>query len=219
MFLPPSHIGRSAEEIISDKLHFDSAGYLYRAASWVDHYKNNRYFPALIYACTEARHGIEYLLFEELILSTGATLSEADYQRCVKERNRFIKMIKQLSPDYNRLQEFTSAVAALTPGLPKLIYWDHNELVKCWGIVSNYLHWFGAKIHTTEDKEWEQKAYTEIKGTIDSIWRKLSSGQSGILHPDDMKPRVKEVWEEFKEGKMDLEGAKIRLEILQPLVI
>jgi len=214
MYLPPSHVGRSAEEIISDKLFYDSAGYLYRAVSWVDHYKNNQHFPVLIYACAEARHGIEYLLFEELILSTGANLSESEYQRCVKQRNRFIKVIKQLSPDYEKLQEFTSAVAALTPGLPKLIYWDHSDLMKSWGIISNYLHWFGSRIYAAEDEAWVRKAFEEIRDTIESIWHKFSSGQSEILHTDEMKPQVREVWEDFKAGKIDLAGAKIRLEIL-----
>ena len=70
--LPPSHTSRTPEQIVSEKIYFDSAGYLYRAMSWIDHFERNDHFVSLLYACIEARYGIEYLIFEEIIISTGA---------------------------------------------------------------------------------------------------------------------------------------------------
>jgi hypothetical protein len=78
MNLPPSHIGRNAADIIERQSYFDSVGYLYRAVSWLDLFERSNAWPTLLYACIEGRYGIEYLLFEELVVGTGANLSRED---------------------------------------------------------------------------------------------------------------------------------------------
>jgi hypothetical protein len=210
----PNHKGRSAEEILGEHIHFDSAGYFFRAVSWVDYNQRNQSFAALIYACTDARLGLEYLMFEDLIVSTGANLSEEQYQRCTKERNKFTKLIKQLSPDYEKLKDFTRAVIALDPQAPTLIYWNHSELLKSWGKLSNYLHWFGAITRTTDNLSWVQRATDDIAGIIHLIWQKMTAGRMGLLHTSSMEPRTQEVWIDFKNGKIDFEGLKTRLKII-----
>lgn len=217
--LPPAHIGRSPEEIISQNSHFDSLGYLYRAVSWLDYFQRTDHFPALLYACIEGRFGIEYLLFEELVIGTGANLSRGDYEKCLKERTKLSKAIDRLIPDYEKLQQFTSALVALEPRLPKLIYWQPRQLMKSWGDLSEYLHWLGARNETTELASWRAKAYEDAKKTLMPIWEKITSGQSGFMHPDNMKSEIREVWLDFKSEETDLEGAKIRMNILKPMLL
>ena len=147
--LAPSHINRNAEEIIRQNSYLDSAGYLYRAVSWLDYFERIDHFPALLYACIEGRFGIEYLLFEELVIGTGTNLSRQDYEKCLKEPTKLKKAIDRLIPDYEKLQQFTSIVVILEARVPKLIYWEPRELMKSWGKLSEYLHWLGAKSETT----------------------------------------------------------------------
>jgi len=194
MNLPPSHCGRSADEIIGEKVYYDSVGYLYRAVSWLDHFERTPRFTTLLYACIEARMGVEYLLFEELVISTGVKLSREDYERCLKNRNSFSKLIRQLSPDHRKAQEFTCAVTELEPAVPKLVYWDPRELEKAWGKLSKYVHWVGARTETTDDSNWLDRTGASVRDVLMPIWQKIISGQSGLLHPSEMKPQVYEAW-------------------------
>jgi hypothetical protein len=89
----PNHRGKSPEEIVEIEF-YDSASYLFRAMSWLDYHKRTRQFSSLLYACIEARQGFEYLLFELLIISTGANLLVEQYLNCVNEKNIFKKTIK-----------------------------------------------------------------------------------------------------------------------------
>lgn len=106
--------------------------------SWLDYHKRTRQFSSLLYACIEARQG-EYLLFKLLVISTGANLSVEQYRKCVNEKNRFNKTIKQLTPDYELIQEFTKILSSVEPSLPKLIYFDNTQLMMTWGVLSQYL--------------------------------------------------------------------------------
>ena len=212
----PSHIGKSPEEILAIP-YFDSAGYLFKAMAWLDYFTRARNFSPLLYACADSRHGIEYLLFEELVISTGANLSEADYKQCVNERNRFVKTIAKLTPDYDRLKQFTRLVASMEPAAPKLIDWDHKALMKAWGTVSHYLHWFGARVLTSEKDDWLEEAYLEIKGTMEPVWVNITSGRSGILHPKDMHPTAREVWVRFRNGEIDEQATRFQLKFLEPI--
>lgn len=214
----PNHVGKNPNEI-ADIDSFDSASYLYRSMAWLDYHKRSKKFSSLLYACAEGRHGIEYLLFEELVISTGANLSVEDYKKCVNERNRFKKTIEQLSPNYELLQAFTKILVSLEPKLPKIIYWDHSSLMKAWGALSHYLHWFGARNLTSENQEWLDSALPEIEKVLVPIWTKITSGQSGLMHPKDMAPVVREIWECFRTRKIDDATAKFRLEYLKPLTI
>ena len=214
----PSHINRTPEEIVRQNSYLDSVGYLYRAVSWLDYFQRIDHFPALLYACIEGRFGIEYLLFEELVMGTGAKLSRQDYEKCLKEGTKLKKAIDRLVPDYNKLQQFTAAIISIQPGLPNVVFWEPTELMKSWGTLSKYVHWFGAKNETTEIASWRTAAYAEVRQVLDPIWGKICSGQSGFMHPDNVMPEVRQVWLDFKNGKIDLEGAKIRMHLMKPLL-
>ena len=163
---PPDHRDRDPEEITGEKLHFDSVGYIYRAMSWLDYFERTNLFTALLYACIDARMGIEHLLFEELVMSTDGQLSREDYERCLGNRMKFAKLIQQLDPDHERLQHFTRAVLELMRqryNVPTLVFWKPRELEKTWGKLSKYLHWSGAKTETTDKSDWLDHAHEDIR--------------------------------------------------------
>lgn len=216
--LPPSHIGRTAAEIIAERSYFDSLGCLYRAMSWLDLFERSSSWPTLLYSCIEGRYGIEYLLFEELVVGTGANLSRGDYERCVREPTKLAKAINRLLPDYEKLQQFTSVIVSLAPQVLHIIYWKPKELMKAWGELSKYLHWCGHRLETAENAAWKKGALSDVKNVLTPIWNKVTSGQSACMHPDQMRTEIRELWVEFKEGRVDIEGVRIRMNLLRPLL-
>jgi len=216
--LPPSHVSRTPAQIVGEKLHFDSSGYLYRAMSWIDYFERSYQFPALLYACIEARYGIEYLMFEEIVISTGANLSIDEYEKCLKSPTKLYNALRRISPDYEKLQGFTKIIVSSEPGLPNIIQWNLKSLLKSWGSISDYLHWCGSKNNTTELKKWRLNAGAKIRSVVEPIWLNISSGQSAIMHPNEMRPEIRDIWEQYRNNTIDAKGVKIRMEILEPML-
>jgi hypothetical protein len=209
--------GMSADKILSLR-RLDSAGYLVASMAWLDYYLRFPAFGPLLSACTTGRHGIEYLFFESLFLGLGYEQCEKEYAQIVNRGADSIqKLLKQRVPHYQKLQRFSVIVASLdAANLPQLVEWDHADLMKGWGKLSNYLHWFEAYSRSTDDLQWLNSNYAHILGIVTPIWNKLLSGRKGLMHPDDMHSNTRMVWDEYASGNLTDEQVKIRLEIVRP---
>ena len=216
--MAPSHRNRTAEKIVSENVFHDAIGFGYRAASWLDLAIRTRDFAALHYACIDARLAIEHLIFEQLVITAGETLTPEAYKRCLKNSRKLDKLLRSIVPDYKKLQAFTEIVGSLTPGIPRINQWDVDDLMKSWGVLSSYLHWRGAPSETTENNEWQNHAIQKATEIIEPLWQKLSSGHSGCILPRGMKPHVRKIWDEFRLGKIDGASARIRLHIIRPVI-
>jgi hypothetical protein len=215
IFHPPNHKGKTATDIIKLSI-FESIGYFHRAVSWLDLFERSNSWPTLLYACIEGRYGIEYLLFEELVLGTGLTLSRQDYERCVKEPTSLKKLINKIIPNYKKLKQFTEAVAHFMPELPPIISWEPNDLMRSWGELSSLLHWCGNRLETVENEECKKEALKKAKAVLLPIWEKINSGRSACMTPENMKPKVHKIWLQFKEDKIDIESVEDQLKLLDP---
>ena len=129
----PEYRGRSPEQIISDRVYFDSVGYTFRALSWLDIAKQARNVCALQYAAHDTRQAIEQLLFEEIVLSVGTALDRKEYEKCRGNSTRLHKILQRLNPDYTQLALFTQAIVSMEPQWPSLVIWDHKVLMQHWG--------------------------------------------------------------------------------------
>ena len=187
--------------------------------AWLDYYVRFPTFGSLLNACIAARQGIEYLFFEELLLGLGEGLTEAEYEKCVRSADTLNKVVKQRIPQYEKLLEFTQIVSSLDKGLPNLITWNHSSLMKSWGLLSNYLHWFGTYTRTTDDAIWLSDARRRIGDIVSPIWGNMSKGRHGVMHPDDMHSSTFEVWTRFVAGEIDVETAKFQLQVLRPVSV
>ena len=185
--------------------------------SWIDHYERFQKFPSLLYACIEARFAIEYLIFEEIIIGTGCRLTQEEYRKCLKE-GQLEKSLKKIVPDYEKLSEFTLLVAEQEPALPKIITVEPKKLMKSWGKLSQYLHWFGSKDQKAENPEWLIAASGNIRSIVVPLWELLTSGRRGIMHPNDMHPKVREIWLAFKEERINRESAKFQIHYMEATV-
>ena len=62
----PSFNNRKPAQIVTEEIHFESSGRIYRALSWLDYAKRNKNVSALEYAAIETRLGIEQLILRPL---------------------------------------------------------------------------------------------------------------------------------------------------------
>jgi hypothetical protein len=212
----PEHRHRTAEQILTENILHDAPGFGYRAASWLDLVKRTGDFAALHYACIDGRLAIEHLIFEQIVVCVGAELTKEEYKKCLSKSRKLEKLLAQIVPEHEKLQDFTAIVESLSLGIPKVNKWNIKELMKSWGMLSSYLHWNGSHADTTENPEWQQRAIEKVTEIIEPLWGKMSSGQSGCMIIELAKPNVREIWEDFRIGKIDSNSVRIRLEIIRP---
>jgi hypothetical protein len=211
---PPDFKNRKPNEIITKSQTFDSACFTYRGLSWLDYAKRHASVSALQYAALETRQAIEQLLFEELIMSVGGQLDRKDYDSCKGSSTKIAKIIKKLSPDYNKLAIFTQNIMSLIPNSPPLIIWEHSALLKYWGAVSNYLHWAGEPKETFESPHWFEQAVETVGCAATYLLDNMKSGSSGIMMPERMGPETRQAWEDFRAGKIDIHSVRERVGLL-----
>ena len=188
---------------------------MFRAVSWLDMADQTRRFAAFHYACIDARLAIEHLIFEQLAITAGNDLDAEKYERCVDNPQKLDKLLQQFVPDYEKLQEFTKLVGSLSLGVPPVNQWNIKNLRKSWGQLSHYLHWAGDYRRTTENPLWQAQAIQDAKNIIEPLWQKISSGHSGSIRLESMPQPVREIWNEFRDGQIDFESARGRLNLVR----
>ncbi len=197
---------RSPQEIITQKLHFESSyGYAYRSLSWLDFAKREKNVCALHYAAHDIRQGIEQLLFENIFFCVGTKLRPEDYENCKGNSTKFYKMIHKLNPHYEKLVEFAQAIASADPNSLPIIKWDIRKLVRYSGNVSNYLHWAGQPSETVFNEDWFNKGIKDVKAAARYIWETSLSGYMGIMMPDKMEPEIRDAWEKYSRGDINID--------------
>lgn len=210
---------RSPQNIITQNVYFDSSGYTYRALSWLDFAKKERNVCAFQYSAHDIRQAIEQLFFEEIVRCVGTKLDDREYKKCKGSSTKLHKIINRLNPDYQKLVQFIQAVFSINSKAPPIISFDHKELLKHWGKVSNYLHWIGAAPETFDSQDWLDNGFKIVEAAAQYIWQKKKSGYSGIMMPKDMQPEIKEYWEKYRDGIVDIDAvkrvAKLSLPILE----
>jgi hypothetical protein len=212
----PEFTGRNPGQIVAEQVTFDSAGYVYRGLSWLDYAKKHTSSCALFYAALETRLAIEQLLFEELVMSVGGKLDRAEYEKAKGSSTRLAKIIRKLSPDYERLVSFTRAIVELLPDAPPLIFWNHAKLLKHWGTLSDYLHWAGEPREAVESPRWFVGGLETVAQAASYLWRNMSAGYSGIMMPDQMQSEIRQAWEDYLAGRIDLDSVRRRAQLALP---
>lgn len=211
----PTFRGRTAHAIITENIHNESSGYVYRALSWLEVAKREKSSPAFQYGAHDARQGIEQLLFEELVLNTGANLDRSEYQRSLGNSTKLHAIIKRLSPDREKLGIFVQAVMATGDTKLDLMVWDHKLLMNYWGTISNYLHWAGAIDETINKWSWVEAGIAKTEEACLYIWKNQTERETGVMSPSDMHPKIAALWESFKAGSISTKEVKIACELLQ----
>lgn len=170
---------------------------------------------ALEYAALETRLGIEQLIFERLVVGVGTDLEQNEYKRCKGNAKKLDQIINSIIPRYEKLIEFTIALAP--PGIP-IAKWDNKKLIEYSGKVSKYLHWSGGLDVTVQSAEWFECGVAIVSEASGYIWGVLTTGNTGVMSIDKLQPEMKELWEKFSNDEISLESVVTRAEFLEPML-
>lgn len=209
----PNFTSRTPNEIVSDANFFESSGRAFKALSWLDYAKANRSVSALEYAALETRLAIEQLLFEQLIVGVGTKLEVREYRKCRGNAKKLSELLGRLIPRYERLIEFTKAMA---PSAVPITKWDNRTLIEYSGKVSKYLHWSGGLNETVQSLAWHEKGIATVEAAANYIWHGHTTGYTGVMAIDSLEPEMRELWQLYESDQITLAIAVKRAEILEP---
>jgi hypothetical protein len=208
--------GRTADEIVANEVVDVSSWHFFQAVSWLDYAKRTQRPSALHYAAFELRYGIEYLLFELVVLSSRG-LSENEYRKCLGKPQAMKKALLSSKLQYDKLVEFTRILQSVDSGGLKLRFWKLDELFQYWGIASELLHFVGAHSRTYASTTWFNTTLARMEKVILPIWEISQATRGfGLLVRETMEPEVHDAWLEFSKGKLKEDGLKVRMQIIQP---
>lgn len=211
----PEFKNRTPSEIIKEFNRFESSGRAFKALSWLDYAKSNGNVSALEYAALETRLSIEQLLFEQIIISVGTELDKNDYKKCSGSAKDLSKMMLKLTPHYERLIDFTKAMAPTKIPITK---WDNRVLVKYHGRVSNYLHWSGGLDVTVQSEEWLKNGLVEVEIAVGYIWHGLTTGNTGVMPIEKLEPEFRELWMLFQSNNITINEVVERAAKIEPML-
>ena len=137
--------GRTANEILANEVLDHSSWHFFQAVSWLDFAKRTQRPAALHYAALDLRCGIEYLLFELLVLASRG-LTEQEYRKCLADPKAMKKALRSSNLDCDKLAEFTRILLSLDRRAPELRFWKLDDLFRYWGTASELLHFVGASL-------------------------------------------------------------------------
>ena len=80
--------------------------------------------------------------------------------------------------------------------------------MKHWGKISDYLHWQGSIDDTVNKEGWIEEGIEVVENAAQYIWSNLESGYPGVMMPDQMQPEIRDYWEKYKNGEVDLQTVK-----------
>jgi hypothetical protein len=206
--------------ILADRnrdLHNHSSWHLERTLEWLDYAKRTHAPGAVGYAAYEMRQGIEYLLFHLLVISSE-TLSENEYQDCFGPAKNVTAKLAAPGVRYKKLSQFTKAIfESLRQPMPPMKIWDTSELLRYWGTASEYLHFRGTHSRSVCDPGWIDDAVSRLSPPAKAMHEVLYTTLAiGTIKPSGMNPASKAVWEDFRDDRITLEQAEIRLKLVHP---
>ena len=198
-------------------LHNHSSWHIERALEWIDYANRSRAPGAVGYAAYELRQGIEYLLFELLVISSEA-LSEAEYRECFGPAKNVGAKLAGTAVSYKKLSQFTRLIfECLREPMPVMKVWDTSELMRYWGTASEYLHFRGTHASSACDPNWIRDAIERLSIPARAMYEVLTTTMgTAAIRPSGMNPTTKKTWDDFREDRITLEQARTRLEIFHP---
>ena len=125
--------GKSPNEILINPPQNHSSWHFFQARSWLDYATRENAPSAIHYAAFELRYGIEYLLFELLVLASES-LSLEEYKQTIGSPQATKKLLASPPRNYAKLSEFAEVVVSVDPQAPPIQFWNLNDLFRYWGV-------------------------------------------------------------------------------------
>lgn len=205
-------------DIFSRPLTSGSEGHIRSCRGWIKHGKRTRDSRALIYAGLHLRLCIEHLWFETLSVAVGNQLSESQYAKAMKSATTLYKLIDEFSPHYAKYCEFGELirVAIRNNSLPPFTKWDIQRLKRDHGEISTrFLHFHGFDASESDQAKRFDNDLNFVETESSSIWNTCANvGVFVIFKPEGLNEPTRQIWEDFRDGKIQADSARMRLSFL-----
>ena len=174
--------------------------------------------PAMVYAALEARNAIERLVFEMSVLATGGKFTP-DQLSAAQKKDGLFKLLDEALHNYRRHIEFQNVCMDLM-GNPLLF--PVPDIRRCKRLrteLSSYCHCQLNPQVTIPDPagQWFITGIDIVKQTCDFLDPLLTT-PFGVIHPGTMPAEVREIFDVYIDGKIDITSARTRLNIMLPLL-
>ena len=219
--MTPKIKDRDADSIASEQFIGESGGNLHTSLSWLDYAERVQSITPLYYSALHLRLSIEHLWCEILLAAKRGSLDEAEYKKAVSMPTTLYKLIDKLTPDYTKFCRFAQLIiSADTVKYPPNIIWDMPRLKRIHGeLGGRLLHFHGKESGGAFSDAWVSDQLRFLHDNAYWMWNCLTSkGNLVAFYPQGLKPDTREIWEEFRNGKIDEEGAFLRLKIMHPVI-
>ena len=209
---------KSPNEILKNPPLDHSSWHFFQAWSWLDYATRENAPSAIHYAALELRYGLEFLLFQLLVLASES-LSLREYKEAIRNPKQMKKMLKSPARNYAKLAEFSKIVVSVDSHAPTLQFWNLADLFRYWGIASEFLHFLGVHSLTYSQADWTAKAVARLDSVLKPIWSAVTGTFGiGLIKPSQMEPEVRQAWTEFKDDNLTKDDLIRRLGIMQPIL-
>jgi hypothetical protein len=208
--------GKSPDEILTNRPLDHSSWHFFQSRSWLDYATSEHAPSAIHYAAFELRYGIEYLVFELLVLASES-LSLREYRQAIGDVKQTKKLLASPARNYAKLAEFTKVIVSVDSDALPVQVWNLDDLFRYWGVASEFLHFLGAHSVSYSQTDWTAKAIARLDSVLNPLWSAIT-GTIGkaLIRPSQMQPEVRQAWIEFKDGTLTKGDLIRRLKIMQP---
>jgi hypothetical protein len=205
---------------LSEPRQVQSEWHIRQAKRWLDYDAGRCLDNVLVYAAVELRAAIERTLLELLVLVRGAPLTPEDLQRARSMRG-LDALLQQADSVYRKTIEFTTLVAEVTPGMPRVAAVDTTYLRRRWHDLSEYCH-FQMKPATTfqsEGRRFQMVGFEIVRDVLDRFleWRVHTS--TGVIQRSTMPAETRAIYDRFVAGELAADQVRRMLTIAEPVLL
>jgi len=220
MMVPPIE-GQSLEQIINQP-HIDMPGWhVHASLRWIDYADRVEAPMALHYAAFHLRYAIEQLWLTIFSAACSTSFSVRHYKQALRQPTKLYKLVKKYAPEYEKFAEFDQLIQQVDPKFrPRTVVWDNTTLSRIHGRCSEkLLHVQKGGDEDYLSKPWIIDRTNFLRDSAQWMWSLMRTGGKVLVnYPDGLRGEPRIVWESFRDGKIDAESAKLRLQLIHPLI-
>lgn len=173
---------------------------------------------ALVYAALEARNAIERLVFEMSVLATGGKFTP-DQLSAAQKKNGLFRLLDEALHNYRRYIEFQNVCMDLMGNPLRFPVPDLRRCKRLRTDLSSYCHCQLDPQFTIHDSagQWFITGIDIVKQACDFL-DLLLAAPFGVISPGSMSAEVREIFDAYIEGNIDITSARTRLDIMLPVL-
>jgi hypothetical protein len=200
---------------IFSRRHQDAGWSVVQAATLISEGKKRQSASLFIYSALELRLAIEQLIFTVIAIGKGGKLDDETLKECRKKDGLF-RLLEEVSPKYSLRCRFSNALSSFYPELPQVAEWDVRSLRRFYTDLSELCH---SQLIIRDIADAPDAWSTRIS-LLEEVYYFLEAGMkkgTGVLEIKERDPVVKDLWEKFSSGDIDIEELKNRFTLVKPV--